>query len=246
MDEEDENAGGVAQAQVKSEPGASVEPVKESTSEESTMISKSVVHMVDQWKIRGSNDPEARCSNAATAHTNNVVGREYLVRTNIPWSVARRQGEYLTELKLPSDIWTPELALTGLYEYHAYQHSDFIVRFKVNPSKFHAGKLLAVFIPDIIGPNESIASLTQYNHAFVDMQGETEAVLKVPYSYYYRMMHTNKNPFYGVVRLYVWNQLRTGTSQPSSLYVSAFVRPENPYIGVKGVKLTLENMDRLS
>lgn len=229
------DTGGVEE--VQSAPSADLRPVRESTSEESTMISKSRVRVVDQWRVRPNTKAEEVCANVATAHTANVVGREYLVKINVPWATSKTQGELLHDLPLPSALWTEDLALTGLFRYHAFQHSDFEVRYKVNPSKFHAGKLIAYFVPDLPGYDESFAAATQYNHAFIDMQGETEAVVRVPYSSWKRMMHTNTNPSFGSVHLSVWNPLRTGATQPGSLTISIFVRPVNPYVGVKGVKL---------
>lgn len=219
---------------------AETTPVKENSSIETTSVTDSRVYMIDQLKVRPSTVAEAICANVATAHTKNVAARDYLVRSDIAWRTSMTQGFRLTMLRVPEILWQDDLAITGLRNYHAYQHMDFEVRFKVNPSKFHAGKLIAFFTPDLDTATlyESPQCWTQYNHAFIDLQGETECVLKIPYSYYSRMMTTAGVKNYGYVSLAVWNVLRTGKAETDSdLSVSAFIKPIAPFIGVKCVKL---------
>lgn len=223
------------------EGGAKITPVPEDASKESTSVTKARVMMIDQLKVKPNVSAEEICANVATAHTQNVAGRDYLVQSDVQWTVTQPKYARLTRLPIPNILWQDDLAVEGLRKYHAFQHMDFEVRFKVNPSKFHAGKLIAFFVPDVdtsAAGHESKGSWTQYNHAFIDLQGETECVLKVPYSYYKRMMGTKDLDNYGTVLLYVWNVLRTGSGETeSALTVSAFIKPVAPYIGVKCVKL---------
>jgi len=57
-------------------------------------------------------------------------------------------------------------------------------------------------------------------------------------------MRTSTDAF-GTFKLMVWNQLRTGSGQPNSLYFTAAVRAIDPYIGVKCAKreLAVNQMD---
>ena len=93
-------------------------------------------------------------ANVATAHTDNILGREYVLRSGIEWKSTDAIGLMLgttdpkdSTIALPHAFWDNDLATVGLSNYHEFQRMDFEVRVKVNPSSFHAGQLLVVCLP---------------------------------------------------------------------------------------------------
>jgi len=189
--------------------------------------------------VRSALQQVTHVANVASADTENILGRDYMVASGVEWSTSQATGTELANFQFPSVFWQEDLATHGLANYHAYQRMDFEFTIKVNPSAFHAGMLLVNWFPrykeDTTGLSYGSVynSRTQFPHAFIDLSAETECKLRVPYSYYSRVMPMSGFPVMGFLNISVWNQLTVGTGQPTKLYVTVFAKALAPYVGVK-------------
>jgi hypothetical protein len=179
----------------------------------------------------------------ATADTTNIVGRPYLVKTGVLWDATQQIGTVIMTTGLPGLFFQNNLAPIGLLQWHAFQHVDFDVEIRINPTAFHAGTLMLFWVPGFWHPQnegnawggpDTLATLTQYEHAILNVGGEeTTAKIRVPYSYMYRMMRNAERNEMGQLNIIVWNTLSTASSNTNSLELSVWIEPIDPILNVK-------------
>jgi hypothetical protein len=190
------------------------------------------IHQPQQGLEDTTLDNVVRTANVVSADTKNIMQREYLLVHGVQFATSNNVQDNLQTTLLPGDFWNPSLAPTGLYSYHEFFRMGFKVTLRINPTQFHQGALMLVWLPELYTTTgKSFASYTQYPHAIMNVATETSMELEIPYSSVYRMLRQGINM--GVVRVYVWNVLRAPTAAAQSLGFSLWLQSLNPHVSVK-------------
>jgi len=198
---------------------------------------KETEHKLPQQGLTASNLSNAAISaNVVTADSQNILTREYLISAAQPFATSNSIFDTISALSLPSALFASDVATFGLRDYHEFFRMDMKATLRINPTLFHQGALLLVWIPlelglvdtNYIGSN----SLTQLPHAILNVASETSVSIDVPFSAMSRMLRTGQTN-YGILKVIVWNKLQATASASQTLNFSIWLQALNPHIAVK-------------
>ena len=177
--------------------------------------------------------------NVKRAALETVFEREYIVASAWSWPTTKVIGDTLYIGEYPKSFFDQDFAVYGISSYHAFLRCGFEFTVRVNPSPFHQGMLIVYWMPAVDNKEDtSLASVTQYPHAFISMGQETEARIKVPYGYYARSMRLDSSAVSGYLRVCVWNPLESGTGA-SQVFVTVLAKAVDVEANVRGPKRAL-------
>lgn len=172
-------------------------------------------------------------ANVVTADTQNILEREYMLNFGSVYEATSPVGTLLSDLVLPNAFWSAQLATRGLYDFHELYRMDFKVTLRINPTSFHQGALLFVWIPlNMALTQSSFGTYTQFPHAILNIAAETSASFIVPFSAMTRFLRVT-NPSMGNLKVFVWNVLKAPSAAPQKLTFSVWAQALHPHVAVK-------------
>jgi len=190
------------------------------------------VHVPQQGLVDKTLENVVDVANVVSADTMNIMERQYLLTTAQHFNVTDIQGTQLYQALLPDAFWLNKLAPRGLYNYHEFFRMGFKITLRINPTQFHQGALMMVWMPELVNvAGRSFNSYTQLPHVIMNVATETSMDLIVPYSHFAKIMRTGVGM--GAVRVYVWNVLRAPTAAAQVLNFSIWIQALNPHVAVK-------------
>jgi len=198
---------------------------------------KETVHKLPQQGLSASNLANAAISaNVVTADSQNVLTREYLISAAQSFATSASIFDSISVLALPSALFQPDVATFGLSDYHEFFRMDMKATLRINPTLFHQGALMLVWVPLELGLADTnyigLNSLTQLPHAILNVASETSVSIDIPFSAMSRMLRTGQTN-YGVLKVVVWNRLQATASASQTLNFSIWLQALNPHIAVK-------------
>jgi hypothetical protein len=110
------------------------------------------------------------------------------------------------------------------------------IRFQVNGTKFHAGRLIAAFVPHYLqaandGVLYSVSNLTSLPHVILDASIANSGVINLPFvhmnTYFNTAASTRNWQTLGRLMLVVFNKLRAADSSSQSIGVTAWISFDN-------------------
>lgn len=147
-------------------------------------------------------------------------------------------GFVVARYNLPVDM-IKSLPVTRAFNAFQFWRGGIKVRFMVNGTKFHIGRLIAYWTPlrnpvEVLAWQEqSFAAATGLNHVFVDAMVSNTGELEIPYVHPKQYLHTNDialsdsahgaQGYLGTLTLQVFNPLLFAAGASNSLAVSVYV-----------------------
>lgn len=152
------------------------------------------------------------------------------------WEGSGTPGSLLKSFQIPKDLIASALKKSRL-DYFCFFRYNLKVRFQVNGSRSHLGRLLCVWAPagyttGWSKTNEALASLTNLPHVFLDPSVNRSAEMEIPFTYpllYYQLVGTSSVPFnrylteaqkIGVVAIYQLTALSCLTTPVQAIEVT--------------------------
>lgn len=164
------------------------------------------------------------------------------------WSQSAAPFSVLASYSMPFDMFRG--AVTRVIKRFQYFRGDVVIRFNVQSSPFHSGKVIASFLPlRNDGPSRtehtsSLTNLTLNQHCLLFAGDNSSVELKIPWLHIKSMLEPN-NPTgeipLGTLSLVVVNPLVTGVDNLDPVQISTFVSFENV-----GLKVLRSNADIVS
>jgi len=154
-----------------------------------------------------------------------------------PWNITDSPLTTLASFVLPHDIFTPSL-VSQIISMMTYLRTGFEITIQINGTKFHQGRLIAVWFPQSFTNSGTIIN-NQYltNNAHVKAAADTSesVVLTIPYAATtaaWSRFNLNQGDLFGNLNIYVLNQLYTGTGSSPGINFTVYLRMINPQINV--------------
>ena len=202
---------------------------------EPVQILDSTASSTTQPSLRAKPGPGELAADEVSFNYQTVLSRDqYIGEVNWPGG---QQFLLLKSWLAPWDLMGGP-ALKAVETFH-YFRSDMIVTFQVQGTMFHAGCLVAYFVP-LTNPSDAQSvhgahpqSWTLLNHCFLYANDSNSVSLRIPYTHYKDLLdYTNPEDFLGTLRLEVLNPVVTGEGGITDLTVSVFARFENSLLKV--------------
>jgi len=151
------------------------------------------------------------------------------------WHTTDTTGAILWSRNVPHSLLENTAAMTrAMFKLF---RCDVEFTMKVNGTRYHAGRLIATFVPMTTAAAAATshaarkATLTWLPHMFLDAQASASASLLIPYRHIYPYLFTSSMDF-GSILLSVFSPLLVGTGGITTLPVSIFVRFPNAQLRV--------------
>jgi hypothetical protein len=161
---------------------------------------------------------------------NMMVEKPALVNVT-PWSTGSAHGTVLAVFNCPFDLVTSTVNHQPFNDYTFWRGVP-TVKFQVNGTKFHTGRLIAFFVPltnagVVAGWHvQNFAAATSVTHVMLDPAVNTIAELKIPFinqQSHINLRDVTSADFLGTLVLMVFNQLQVGAGASTTVNVSMTV-----------------------
>ena len=172
-----------------------------------------------------------------------MVERFNYVRS-INWNTSQGPLTEILSLRIPTDLLETRVS-QGPFDRFVYWRGSPRIRFQLNGSRFHMGRLIAYFVPltdtDTIDTwhKQNRAAQTSVQHIFLDPANSTIAELKIPFvnwGHYLNVENPDPNvDFLGYVRVAVFNQLRVVGAGVNPLRINILSSLEHSEFHVPGI-----------
>jgi len=184
-------------------------------------------------------------ANVVSADTQNIMERQYLLLRGLSFPTSSAEGSTLAQMVLPRDFWNASLAPTGLYSYHEFFRMGFKATLRINPTQFHQGALMLVWIPQGFSTTSlTFGTFTQLPHVIMNVATETSMDLIVPFSAFTRVLRTGVSM--GSLQVRTWNALRAPATASQSLSFSVWLQALAPHMAVKRAMTGVLTGDRVA
>ena len=155
------------------------------------------------------------------------------------WTTANPRGTQLSSYLVPEIIGNKATFHQLMLQTYAYYKPTFVLRFVVNSTKFHVGRLLVSFDPfqqmldaeDLTKRNKfaNVYSLTGNPNVLMDAAYSNSAEIRIPFEHVQDYLTTNSPATFAVmgkIRVTVLNPLQVSTSMPTTVNIQTFLRAE--------------------
>jgi hypothetical protein len=169
----------------------------------------------------------------------------------ITWVDDAVLGTQLAYIPLPSGLFQNEIFKMA-FENFEYWRAGFELRFQVNGTPMHAGRLAAAFLPGYSqatfnGTHADLTSwITQVNHVMLSPTSSTVADLQIPFVHQALMCSTptalntyNSVSHIGSVFVVVFNQLTIGGTGSTAVNINVLVRLTDPHMMIPKIRQTI-------
>jgi hypothetical protein len=170
---------------------------------------------------------------------------------SIDWHEEYSNGFLLAEYALPIDLLKNDIMKAPFQNFN-YWRGDFVLRFQLNGTPMHAGRLAFFFLPGINKTEFNLFHagktnfITQLNHVMISASTSTVVELKVPFIHQLLMCESPDdlgvykfNQNIGNVFAVVYNRLRIGGTGTTSVKVNVLTRIENMHFMVPRIAIQL-------
>jgi hypothetical protein len=174
-----------------------------------------------------------------------IFNRDYLLPFSSVWNTTDVRFSLIAQVELPNQFLNLEkIAAYGVTKFHALYKSNFRFTIRTDATNYNQGILIAFAVPGNVTSydafsNLNYATVTNYPHVFLNVGLENEVSFDVPFGHIYNMIPSTHYIDYisATVFVMVWSPLGAGTSAPSTLNLSYWLRPINTYVAVKSTYL---------
>nr|QKN89029.1 MAG: polyprotein [Riboviria sp.] len=213
---------------------AQAEIQNEVTKEENTIFTDQRNTVVDEGYITTQTQPNLKDVSMQEDqwHVRDIM-KKPIPFVHGDWSVSQNQGQIIGQWELPGD------ALLGP---HFNQSATFVfwrghptVRFQINGTKFHSGRLIAAFIPvfSFGSYNDKlydVDTLTTLPHIILDAGFSNSGVINLPFVHmntYFNSVANRPWQSLGRLILVVFNKLSSATSSSQSIGYTGWISYDN-------------------
>lgn len=149
------------------------------------------------------------------------------------WSTTQERGKIIKQWKIPGDtLFGPHYNQVATFTFFRGHPT---IRFQINGTKFHSGRLIAAFIPayEFTSYDDkiySINNLTSLPHVILDASIANSGVLNLPFVHmntYFNSISSRGWQSLGSLLLVVFNKLGAATSSSQSIGVTAWISYDN-------------------
>lgn len=197
--------------------------------------------VVEDARVTGSFASNQVASALSMAETpwniSTILQRPVLIQT-LSWDTTQIANAELAAFDFPNILASlTSQPVHQILSSFVYFRSNFCLRFQLNSTKFHIGRLVASVNPMRRLPDSSInlVSMTGLPNVKIDASESTLTELEVPFTHIQTYLTTNSESIYDVlarVSVRVFNQLQVSTGATSSLSLSVFAYMKQPSIEV--------------
>jgi len=216
-------------------------------SESGVILESELIIQNDEDTVAGQNVDETTAENPieevaqiATADTQNIAGRNYIIAANIEWPATATRGTIISALDVTSELlYNQDLAPSGLFNFHEFFRGGLVATLKIASQCQYLGLAILAVAPSTFDRpiSQCISTLTQLPHAFVDLGRNTTTQVTVPWLHVRRLLRTGDlHHDVATVYLIVINALRAPTGACTTVNSMLTVSLTAPYFGVKKVK----------
>lgn len=163
---------------------------------------------------------------------------------SIVWDTTKQRGAFITSLVIPDSFLNRSDMFRNLGSIYNFYKSDFKIKFQVNGTKFHLGKLIATFVPVDDSQfnfytDDSLVGLSTLPHVLIDASSSEVQELYIPFSHYYNYIYTNLSTenltqTLGTIRITVFNGLEVGDGSSTMINVSTWLEAVDPKLHMPG------------
>jgi len=169
-------------------------------------------------------------------HTEDLLKKPIVLAT-VAWTTSQTLGTDIFTTDLPNAVWEVASALPqSLLDFFTFYRSDLVLRFQLNSTKFHLGRLTAYFDPLYTSSiATSVYRASGFPNVKLDASESTVAELNIPYVHfqnYLNMLSTDLTTAMGRLHLLVLNPLAASTGSTTSVDVTILVYARKPSIHV--------------
>ncbi|UUV42130.1 MAG: polyprotein [Macrobrachium rosenbergii virus 11] len=177
-----------------------------------------------------------------------VFERDYLISSPLVWTTNQKRWTSLAEFYLPQEFMSlVNIAPAGMFKYHALYKSNFQVTLRADGTNFNQGIIMAVAVPGEPSiydtyDNLNYATLMNYPHVMLNLGLENTVKFDVPFGHLFNMMPpTGRLLPASRLCILVWSPLVAGSSAPTTLNISIWLRAIKPVLAVKTVNLIAQS-----
>jgi hypothetical protein len=169
-------------------------------------------------------------------HTEDLL-KKPIVLTTVAWTTSQTLATEIYSTDLPNAVWEVASALpASLLDFFTFYRSDLVLRFQLNSTKFHLGRLIAYFDPLYTSSAASdIYRASGFPNIKLDASESTVAELNIPYVHfqnYLNMLTSDLTTAMGRLHLLVLNPLAASTGSTTTVDVTILAYARQPSIHV--------------
>ncbi len=165
-------------------------------------------------------------------HVMNVMKKPLVVET-VQWTTSQNIDTVLSSKQIPGDMLLgPHYNLTSTFMFWRGHPK---VRVQVNGTKFHSGRVMAVFIPQYQATKYdahlwATESLTSFPHVMLDASTSNSGVIDIPFVHmqtYFNTIKDSETSFLGQLTLLVFNKLGSTTTASPTIDITTWISYED-------------------
>ncbi len=183
---------------------------------------------------QGTLNSQQLCNMPASTITSEDILKHPVLISTVTWDTTMVPGTEITGFTIPAIFATLDTFHTRMLEVYAYFKPKVCLRFMINSTKFHQGKLIAFYDPmestvpsGTVGKRpRNIWMASGQPNVILDAGYSNSGVIEIPFEHVLSYMTTNSTeraPQMGSVYLMVLNQLGASTGVSSSLQVQVML-----------------------
>jgi len=194
----------------------------------------------DTQKQSATKGDDVDASGRAHTHMNttpwdlNMMTERNALIDSLPWSVTDAENTILKSYQVPFGLLKTAIQKEP-FDRFTFWRGKATIRFQVNGSRFHAGRLIAYFVPLHVSASnqyiwDSRVLQSQCQHVFIDPAKGDVVELEIPFRHPKSFLSiADPNDYLGYLYVSIFNKLSVATSVAPTINVSVVARIQSEF-----------------